>query len=33
MGQLLNLNIPSVALAPTLVIVICAAILLRRMRW
>jgi lipopolysaccharide export system permease protein len=33
LGQLLNLNIPSVALAPTLVIVICAAILLRRMRW
>jgi lipopolysaccharide export system permease protein len=33
MGQLLNLNIPSVALAPTLVIVICAAIMLRRMRW
>jgi lipopolysaccharide export system permease protein len=33
LGQLLDLNIPSVALAPTLVIVVCAAILMRRMRW
>ena len=33
LGQLLKLNIPLVALAPTLVIVICAAILLRRMHW
>jgi lipopolysaccharide export system permease protein len=33
LGQLLDLNIPSVALAPTLVIVICAVILMRRMRW
>ena len=33
LGQLLDLNIPSVALAPTLVIVIFAVILMRRMRW
>jgi lipopolysaccharide export system permease protein len=33
LGQLLDLNIPSVALAPTLVIIICAVILLRRTRW
>ena len=33
LGQLLGLNIPLVALAPTLVILLCAAVLLRRMRW
>ena len=33
LGQLLNLNIPLVALAPTLVILIFAAIMLRRMHW
>ncbi|MDH4042245.1 MAG: LPS export ABC transporter permease LptG [Gammaproteobacteria bacterium] len=33
LGQLLGLNIPLVALAPTLVILLCAAILLRRMHW
>jgi lipopolysaccharide export system permease protein len=33
LGQLLNLNIPLVALAPTLIILVCAAIMLRRMHW
>ena len=33
LGQLLNLNIPLVALAPTLVILLCAALMLRRMHW
>lgn len=33
MGQLLGLNIPLVALAPTLVILLCATIMLRRMHW
>jgi len=33
LGQLLNLNIPFVALAPTLLILLCAIIMLRRMHW
>jgi lipopolysaccharide export system permease protein len=33
LGQLLNLNIPLVALAPTLLILLCALVLLRRMHW
>jgi lipopolysaccharide export system permease protein len=33
LGQLLDLNIPLVALAPTLLILICALFLLRRMHW
>ena len=33
LGQLLDLNIPLVALAPTLLIMICALIMLRRMHW
>jgi len=33
LGQLLGLNIPLVALAPTLVILLCAAVMLRRMHW
>jgi len=33
LGQLLGLNIPLVALTPTLVILLCAVILLRRMHW
>ncbi len=33
LGQLLGLNIPLVALAPTLVILLCAAIMLHRMHW
>jgi lipopolysaccharide export system permease protein len=33
LGQLLGLNIPLVALFPTLLIVFCALLLLRRMRW
>ena len=32
-GAVAGLNIPLVALAPTLVILLCAAVLLRRMRW
>ena len=33
LGQLLGLNIPLVALAPTLLILACALVLLRRMHW
>ena len=33
LGQLLNWSIPLVALLPTLVILACALMLLRRMRW
>jgi lipopolysaccharide export system permease protein len=33
LGQLLQWNIPLVALLPTLVILLCALLLLRRMRW
>ena len=33
LGQLLNLNIPMVALAPTLLITLCAVFMLRRMHW
>ena len=33
LGQLLQWNIPLVALLPTLLILICALLLLRRMRW
>jgi len=33
LGQLLNLNIPLVALAPTLLILLCALLMLRRMHW
>lgn len=33
LGQLLQLSIPLVALLPTLIILLCAALLLRRMRW
>ena len=33
LGQLLDLNIPLVALVPTLLIMVCAMIMLRRMHW
>ena len=33
LGQLLQLNIPLVALTPTLIVLVCALILLKRMRW
>lgn len=33
LGQLLQLSIPMVALLPTLIIMMCALLLLRRMRW
>tara|TARA_R110001599_G_scaffold353884_2_gene602371 strand:+ start:56849 stop:57919 length:1071 start_codon:yes stop_codon:yes gene_type:complete len=33
LGQLLNMNIPLVALAPTLLILLCALFMLRRMHW
>ena len=33
LGQLMQLSIPLVALAPTLIVLACALILLKRMRW
>jgi len=33
LGQLLQWNIPFVAILPTLIILVCALVLLRRMRW
>jgi len=33
LGQLLHLSIPVVALAPTLIVLLCALVMLRRMRW
>ena len=33
LGQLLDLNVPLVALTPTIVIVLCALVMLRRMHW
>ena len=33
LGQLLQLNIPLVALTPTLMVLVCALVLLKRMRW
>ncbi len=33
LGQLLQLNIPVVAIFPTIIVSLCAVILLRRMRW
>ena len=33
LGQLLQWSIPMVALLPTLIIMMCALLLLRRMRW
>ena len=33
LGQLLNLSIPVVAILPTIIVLLCAVILLQRMRW
>ena len=33
LGQLLGMNIPLVALTPTLIILLCAMVLIHRMQW
>jgi lipopolysaccharide export system permease protein len=33
LGQLLQLNIPFIAVSPTIIILLCALVLLKRMRW
>jgi lipopolysaccharide export LptBFGC system permease protein LptF len=33
LGQLLQLNIPIIAVSPAIIILLCALVLLKRMRW